>query len=387
MTRETPTVRMFAGIPAHNLALYHQIRFHAGDPAALLEFDGDGRRERLLIIRSIEVERARRQARADRVAAPQDYAPAGGLAGDHELSTAQAVAECLRRSGARRVVADRTLPFIFAHYVREAGIAIDCDPNMGVRERRAKDAGEVAAIREAQGVTEEIMRIACETVARATVGAGGVLMADGQPLSAERVRAMIDVWLLERGYVNPACIVAPGRCGGDCHERGSGPIRTHEPVIIDIFPCNRQTHYCGDCTRTVVHGEAPEAVRRMHAAVAAAKREAMTAIRAGVRGHDVNEATRRVIRSHGYDVSLPPEGAPETYCAMTHGTGHGVGLDVHEPPLLAENGDALIVGDVVTVEPGLYCKAVGGVRIEDVVAVTADGCENLNRLPEGLDWR
>ena len=71
---------------------------------------------------------------------------------------------------------------------------------------------------------------------------------------------------------------------------------------------------------------------------------------------------------------------------MTHGTGHGIGLDVHEPPLLDDGGPALVVGDALTIEPGLYCRAIGGVRVEDMVIVTETGHENLNQLPEGLDW-
>jgi Xaa-Pro aminopeptidase len=157
-------------------------------------------------------------------------------------------------------------------------------------------------------------------------------------------------------------------------------------VIVDIFPRNSTTRYYGDCTRTVVHGQVPEEVTRMHAAVVAAKAAAIRACRAGVTGEAVHEATCRAITEHGYSLGLPADGAPDTYCALTHGTGHGVGLDVHEPPLLDKGGPPLVVGDAVTVEPGLYCKAIGGVRAEDLVVVTADGCENLNALPEGLVW-
>ena len=102
---------------------------------------------------------------------------------------------------------------------------------------------------------------------------------------------------------------------------------------------------------------------------------------------DVHEATIAVIRQHGFAIGLPADDAPDTYCAMVHGTGHGVGLEVHEPPLLDKGGPVLVVGDAVTVEPGLYCKAIGGVRLEDLVVVTDDGCENLNRLPEELTGR
>ncbi len=93
-----------------------------------------------------------------------------------------------------------------------------------------------------------------------------------------------------------------------------------------------------------------------------------------------------VIRKHSFGMGLPTEDVPASYCAMTHGTGHGVGLDVHEPPLLDMGGPELTIGDVLTVEPGLYSRAIGGVRLEDMVVVTPSGCENLNRLPEALSW-
>jgi Xaa-Pro aminopeptidase len=124
----------------------------------------------------------------------------------------------------------------------------------------------------------------------------------------------------------------------------------------------------------------------MREAVAAAKAAGIAAVRAGVTGQQVHEATTAVIRQHGYSLGLPAEDAADSYCAMVHGTGHGVGLEVHEPPLLDAGGPELVTGDAVTVEPGLYCKALGGIRIEDLVIVTPHGCLNLNRLHEGLTW-
>jgi Xaa-Pro aminopeptidase len=296
------------------------------------------------------------------------------------------VAECLRRNNIKRVTADRTLPLIFAHEMGQAGIPVQCDPDWGVLQRRSKDEQEIECLREAQRVTEDAMRMACEMIAGATARDDGVLLVDGGPLTAERVRAAIDVWLLERGYSNPTSIVASGPKGADCHDVGSGELRTAEPVIIDIFPRNRETRYNGDCTRTVVHGDISEELIRMQAAVVAAKAAAIGACRAGVTGEQVHNATLDAVRAHGYDVGLPEAGAPDSYCAITHGTGHGIGLDVHEPPLLDKGGPELVVGDALTVEPGLYSKSIGGVRVEDMVIVTEDGCDNLNTLPEGLVW-
>jgi Xaa-Pro aminopeptidase len=376
---------ILAGIPAINSAFYWRIRFRVGDPAAFIEFPG--KRGSILILRDIEIDRARRQARAGRVACPADFAPPGGLSGDRETATAQAAAECLRRAGVRRVTADRSLPLLFAEMIRRAGIRVECDPEMGVLERRRKDSWEIGRLREAQRITEGAVRMACEQVAGAKARRDGVLVRGGAPLTSERVRAEIAHWLMDRGYACPPAIVAGGPRGGDCHDPGSGLLRTGEPVIVDVFPRDLESGYCGDCTRTVVHGAVPPGIARMHAAVREAKAAAVAALRAGVTGEAVHAETCRVIREHGFSVGLPGKGSPPSYCALTHGTGHGVGLDVHEPPLLDARGPALVAGDAVTVEPGLYRRDLGGVRVEDLLVVTRKGCVNLGHLPEGLSWR
>jgi len=382
-----PLALVMAGVPQTNATLYHRIRFSVGDPVAYLELPAAaGKRKSVLILRDIEMERARRAARADEVACPADYAPEGGLSGDRETATAQAAAECLRRSGVERVTGDRSLPLIFAEMMRRSGIDVVCDTELGVLDRRRKDAQEIAWIREAQQVTEGAMEMACCLVAAAAARRDGVLMHEGQPLTAERVRAAIDHWLLDRGYANPPAIVAGGPGGADCHNLGFGELKTGEPVIIDIFPRNRQTLYYGDCTRTVVHGDIPGELKAMHAAVCEAKAAAIAAVRAGATGDAVHAATLAAITRRGYAAGLPGDDAPPSYCSITHGTGHGLGLDVHEPPLLDRNGPELLSGDVVSVEPGLYRNDLGGVRVEDLVVVLDEGCENLNALPEGLDW-
>jgi Xaa-Pro aminopeptidase len=375
-----------AGIPLTNAALYHRLRFSVGDPAVYLELPGQPQGQSLLILRDIEMQRARQHARADRVACPADFAPASGLSGDRETATAQAAAECLRRAGVARVVADRSLPMIYVEMLARAGIAVECDLDFGVIDRRRKDEQEIAWLSEAQAMTEAVVEMACSLIARAKPDRDGVLTHQDEPLTSERVRAIVDHRLLDCGYTNPPSIIAAGVMGGDCHELGRGPLRTGEPVIVDIFPRNSETRYNGDCTRTVVHGEISDEIARMHRAVRRAKAAAIAAVRAGVSGETVHRAAIETIRQEGFETGIDDQ-APPTRCAMVHGTGHGVGLDIHEPPLLDFKGPELLAGDVVTVEPGLYRGDLGGIRVEDMVVVTAEGCENLNKLPEGLDWR
>ncbi len=378
------TAILLAGIPSENPSLFHRVRFPVGDPAAWLAFDLDGQASTEFIVRDIERARARQQVPVDRVSCPADYAPAGGLSGDRSTATAQAVSECLRRAGVQQVTTDRTLPFIFAWHVQQAGIDLQYSPELGVLDRRVKDEQELAWLAEAQGVTEEAMRMACQTVARAAADGAGNLHHAGIPLTSEWLQHKISEFLLERGYTTPhGSIVATTPDTADCHERGSGPLRTGEPVIIDIFPVNSKTHYCGDCTRTVVHGTPSETVLSMHQAVLAAKQAATDATVAGATADPVHAATKAEIEKHGYRFA---RGEISDSPVMPHGTGHGIGLEVHEPILLDDGGGTLLAGEVFTIEPGLYSRNFGGVRVEDMVVVTEAAPRNLNCLPEGLDW-
>ncbi|MCH2183175.1 MAG: Xaa-Pro peptidase family protein [Mariniblastus sp.] len=383
---EQSNATVMAGIPAINSALYRKVRFNVGDPVALISLNGEEGEKSIFILRDIEMHRARQHAQVDEIACPADYSPADGLSGDRETATAQATAECLARHGITSVVADRTLPLIFAEIIRQRGIEVICDMEFGVTDRRSKDAQEIAWLREAQTATESAMEMACQLIARAEVDGDGSLIHEGTVLTSERVRNAIDVKLLELGYANVPSIVAGGPTGADCHEIGSGPLKTGQPVIVDIFPQNRTTLYNGDCTRTVVHGPVSEQLQQMHAAVYAAKQAGEAAVKPGVTGEDVHKAVIAKIREHGFEVGIPDDTMSDEYCAMVHGTGHGIGLDVHEPPLLDFKGPPLVVGDALTIEPGVYSKAIGGIRIEDMVVVTENGCENLNHLPQGLTW-
>ena len=380
------TAVLIAGIPAGDMTLFHRIRFAVGDPAAWIAWATEDGDRSHLIVRDIEMDRARKSARADEISCPADWTPPGGLSGDRAVATAQATAEFLHRGGCSRVVCHRDLPLLFADCLKERGLEVECDRELGVSDRRAKDEEEVEALRKAQEITESAIRVACEAIATADAVADGTLHRDGIALTSERVRALIDLHLIERGMQPRPAIVAGGTDGGDCHALGSGPLRTGQPVIIDCFPRDPRTLYNGDCTRTVVHGDVPDAVRDMHAAVVAAKTAAEAAVAPGRTGEEVHKAAIDVIAARGYAAG-PADPSRPSDPTMPHGTGHGLGLDVHELPLLDRGGPPLVRGDALTIEPGLYAPGIGGIRVEDLVIVESDGVRRLNHLPMGLDWR
>ncbi len=383
-SKATRCATLLAGVPSENPALFHRVRFSVGDPAAWLSFHLDGQTRTEFIVRDIEMERAKQAVRVDQVNCPSSYTPSGGLSGDRATATAQAVTECLRQAKVQVVTTDRTLPYIYAWHIQQAGIAVEYSPELGVLERRTKDDQEIDWMAEAQQATEAAMLMACQTVARAKANADGILQHAGGELTSERLQKMISEYLLELGYSTPhGSIVATTPDSADCHERGSGPLRSGEAVIIDIFPVNTKTHYCGDCTRTVVHGDASDELRKMHSAVVAAKKAATTAATAGASADSVHSATKRAIVEAGYRFS---RGEISDLPVMPHGTGHGIGLEVHEPILLDDNGGTLLAGEVLTIEPGLYSRNFGGVRVEDMVVITDSEPRNLNKLPEGVNW-
>jgi Xaa-Pro aminopeptidase len=181
-------------------------------------------------------------------------------------------------------------------------------------------------------------------------------------------------------------IIAGAPASAIPHDRGSGPIKANAPVIIDIFPTSRATHLSGDLTRTVVVGEVSEEVRKMHAAVLQALDAGIESIAAGVPGQDPHHAVCQVLVDRGFGTTTRGFEGPDGVAKMSHSTGHGVGLEIHEPPQLKDAiTTPLAEGDVVTVEPGLYRLGFGGVRIEDTGIVTSGGFKNFTTLTRSLN--
>ena len=375
---------VLAGLSSTNAALFHRVRFLAPDASVIIDFsDGTS----TYLVRDIEMDRARKSVRASQVCCAADFAPATGLSGDRDTALAQATAQCLLQAGETVVQVDRTFPFLYAHFIQEVGIQIEYAPDLGVLNRRSKDEEEIQNLRHAQKITGEAMTFACQTIAHARADREGILYHEDQILTSQRMRSMITAFLLERNFSNAHdSIVVTAPHVADCHHFGDGPLKTSLPVIVDIFPMDQRTRYNGDMTRTVVHGTPCDEVLKMHQAVCDAKAAGCQALRSGTTGEEVHLATTAIIEKNGFslirgdhqhDLSLP---------AMRHGTGHGIGLEIHEPILLDHGGGIILENEIFTVEPGLYSSTLGGVRVEDMALVTKDGHEILSPLYEGLDW-
>ncbi len=352
--------------------LYYATRFQVGDPVIFLEI---GRRK-ILVLSDLEIGRGRDQALVDEVLPLSELHRKLG----RNASTARVIERILRDRGVRRVAVPHDFPLGLADRLRARRLAVAPRPEPFYPARVRKTPGEVRRIEAAQRAVEEAVGEAIGLLRRAKVR-GDKVIHRGQTVTSESLRALIDVRLMERGCVARGTIVAPGDQGCDPHQRGHGPVRPDRTLIIDVFPRSDATRYFADMTRTVVKGRASPAVKRLYAAVKEAQEVVFAGLRHGADGRALHREVQKFFKGLGYGTG-PRGGKMEGFF---HGTGHGVGLDIHEAPSLGRRGTRMEAGAVVTVEPGLYYRGVGSVRLEDMALVTRAGCRNLTRFPKELE--
>ena len=336
-----------------------------------------------LLVSGLEYGRAKKEAAADTVTNTATYDARSLKAeyGSHE-GKARLLATFLADHGVESVAVPGDSPAATVEGLRGRDVDVAVETN-GVVEgiRATKTDEEIEHIRATQAANQRAMAVAEGLIASAEVR-DDVLTLDDEPLTSERVKTEVEIALLREGCSLDETIVACGSDAADPHDRGSGPLEADQSIIVDIFPQDIETKYVGDMTRTFVHGEPSEELERWYEVTHEAFEAALDAIEPGVTGEAVHDRVCDVIEDAGYPTLRSD---PETETGYIHGTGHGVGLEVHEAPRLSFNGEELEVGHVVTVEPGIYDPAVGGVRIEDLVVVTEDGYENLTDYPIDIE--
>ena len=360
-----------------NANLYYATRFLAPDPFIFLEADG----RRLMVMSDLELDRAKAQAKADEVLSATALSRAAKRRGVAEPTTADVADELLKA----HAVTDIEVPFEFglahADALRARGYTVRATPEPFFPERLVKSEEEIGWLVQSLRVTEEALACAIELIRNAEVRPGGELWIGGKPLTAELVRKAMHLTMMERDCVAQHTIVACGVQAVDPHQEGSGCLVANQPIVMDVFPQHTGSRYFADLTRTVVKGTASPKVKRMFEAVREGQEIAYRMLKDGVDGSTVHKAISESFERQGFKTG-EQDGRMQGFF---HGTGHGVGLEIHEPPRISGKPDTLKTGMVVTVEPGLYYLDAGGMRIEDMVVITQDGCRVLTEAPNALE--
>lgn len=246
-----------------------------------------------------------------------------------------------------------------------------------------KRADELEDIEHAQSACEagfeKILAMLAEAKIERDRAMGDYLALGGEELTSEMLRRAFELECVARDCTCDATIIASGDQAADPHCLGFGPLTPNSLIVCDMFPRSKKRWYWSDMTRTVVKGKADAQARSLYDIVHEAQCRALEMVRPGVDAFEIDAWIRTFFESRGYKTGRI-DGVMQGFF---HGTGHGVGLDIHEMPRVSKAKDQILVpGNVITIEPGLYYPRVGGVRIEDTVLVTADGAKNLARVPK-----
>jgi Xaa-Pro aminopeptidase len=292
----------------------------------------------------------------------------------------QIVVRAVEALGVATAFVPESFPLRIADLLRAAGVELTPNRAFFDGRRRSKVQAELAGIRRAQRAAEAGMGAARDLLRRSEVNGAGLIV-DGEPLTAERVKAAITQAFVAHGCTSDDCIVARGAQAAVGHDMGSGQIQAGETVVIDLWPRDGESFCFADMTRTFVVGEIAPDVAEWHRLCKQALDRAISEIRPGVSGRAIFDGTCELFEAAGEPTQRTKQPGLPLADGFFHGLGHGVGLEVHEEPGLGlTSREPLQAGDVVTVEPGLYRQGYGGVRLEDLVLVTEDGAENLTRF-------
>lgn len=353
--------------------LYYATRFLAPDSFIFLQTDT----QKILLMSDLEIDRAKQQATVDVVLSYSAYDKQLKDRGVTEPKGADIIKSVLDEFGIRDLIVPTNFGVELADALRERGFRLSTRKEPFYPERAIKSADEAQSVLDTMRATEEAIGQAIEVI-RASDIHQGQLYYEGRVLTSEYIKKLINVKLMEHDCVAQHTIVACGDDACDPHNEGSGPFRAHQPIVMDVFPKSSKTGYYADITRTVVRGKPSDALRRVYDTVLQGQELGLGMVKAGASGKAIHTAINDLFEQTGYHTGV----INERVQGFFHGTGHGVGLEIHEPPRISRIDDTLQPGHVVTVEPGLYYLGIGGVRIEDTVLVTSEGYENLTSFPK-----
>jgi Xaa-Pro aminopeptidase len=369
------SARLIVAASEQDPDMLYATKFWAPDPFIFLQRNG----KRTLVLSDLEMDRARRQADADEFVMFSEIER--DLQGKSKTPPPyeKVLAHFLKKRGVKSATVPANFPLSYAEELEANQIRVRSADGFFWPEREAKSDEEIEMMERASRITEAGLKRAIEVLKASKPGQLKRLSWNGKTLTSEILRAEIDSAVLRAGGVPNGTIVAGGDQACDPHERGYGPLYADSLIVLDVFPRDGKTGYFGDLTRTVLRGRASEAQRKLWDTVKAGQALALKKIKAGVDGMTIHKAIQELFASRGF----PTEVREGRRVGFFHGTGHGLGLEIHEHLRLQK----VMLKDrqVLTVEPGLYYPGIGGVRIEDVVVVTKTGCRILSRFPKQLE--
>lgn len=355
----------------NNSDLYYKTGFFVPDSVLFLESKG----KRTLVLNDLEYERGKSESKAEEVISYAECVKILKNKKVKNISILDITDLILSQKRLKTVEVQKEFPVHYADGLRKRGYRVNvAKGSMFYPSRLVKTEQEIKYLKKSLKRTVEAMDLAINIISKSNIK-NSRLYYKGSALTSERVKSFINSYLAGHEFTASHTIVAGGNDSWMPHNTGTGQLYAHRPIIIDIFPKFQETGYYGDMTRTVVKGKPSEELIKMYNTVLEGQKLGLKLIKHGVKAKTVHKSIVEVFNKKGFKTEML-DGKMQGFI---HSTGHGLGLDIHEPPRISLNNETLVKGNVVTVEPGLYYEKLGGIRIEDSVVVTEKGCINLTK--------
>ncbi len=330
-----------------------------------------------------ELERVERQMRKCRVLSLSRCQRQLRRAGEKHTGWAAVIRLLVNEEGGKRLLVPVDFPLGLARELRRLKIRVR--PKAGelfFPEREFKSAEELEMIRGAVVMAEVGLAEAIQALKDSKIGPRGQLLYRGSPLTAEKLRGIIQIAVLQAGGQACQTTVSGGRQGGDGHANDTGPLPAHQPIDLQVFPRSEKTGYHANIARTVVRGRASDPVQKLYAAVKEAQEVALKQLRAGAPAGAVHTSVEDYFSREGFRTRR----SRGTRSGFLQATGHGLGLAPSEPPHLTSSSEEILrPNQVVALHPALHYPDLGGVRVGDVAVVTRNGARILTQFEKVLE--
>ncbi|MDR4504682.1 MAG: Xaa-Pro peptidase family protein [Candidatus Scalindua sp.] len=357
--------------------MFYATGFSAPDPFIYLQYVD----KKIMVIHDLEIDRAKSQSKTEKVLSLSKYEKIAARQNRKPPELIETVMVILNEIKIKKLIVPENFSIKYADALRKNGFELEVRQEPLFPAREIKNKQEIRYITRVLRTTEKVLSKAIDSIANSSIKNGFLYTRHGKAITSESVKKMINVELMKNSCTAKHTIVSCHEQSCEPHNVGSGPLRANESIIFDVFPKDEETGYYADISRTIVRGKASLSLKNMYKAIESAQNLVFKLAKSGADGSNIHSKVVHHLKSLGYTTGK----TGGRMRGFFHGTGHGVGLDLHETPRISRSKYTLMAGNVVTVEPGLYYPGIGGVRLEDMIHITDDGCINLTKFPKILE--
>ena len=369
------------GDSINNPDIYYHTNFISVDPIAYIEVENHS----FLIVHDFELKRAKQESFVNNILSFNDLGLNADIIDKYKGQdpAIKVLSFFLNKLKIKRLVVPRDFSAYDAFFLKNHGFSLNINPDNFKNKRIIKTENEIDHIKIVHNAILQSIHVAEDIIKSSKIN-NELLFYNNECLTSELLRIYIQSELLKHDCFCENIIVSAGKNSFNPHDFGYGPIKKDVPIVIDVYPRHNKNRYYADVSRTFIKGKPSDQILKMYETVLTAQNETINSLKAGVNVSEIYEIANSIIQKEGYNNSIYSENHINNNHSFS--LGHGVGLSVHEAPSINSFSTyTLEENNVITIEPGIYSKYQGGIRLEDMIVIKNDSSINLTSYPKDID--